>query len=196
MRAFSARYAVRTPNPRIPKGPVPVMKPITLTRGTLAAVVTGLAATVGAAGPAAAAGTVPVPVPLGGVSQALDMEVPRLRAEVPLIKPGAPEGPRYVTGRLLPDRTLPQLPVSGGLPGLDGRAPLPRLMGDDFDHLDVNAPAGDVRALAPGLALDAPLTAPDADRFGLPSTKLPQAGVLAPVLRTVAGGNVATGPGR
>lgn len=132
------------------------MKPITLTRGTLAVVVTGLAAAVGAAGPAAAAGTVPVPVPLGGVSRALGMEVPKVRAEVPLVKPGAPEGPRYVTGRLLPDRTVPQLPVSGGLPGLDGRAPLPRLMGDDFDHLDVNAPAGDVRALAPGLALDAP----------------------------------------
>ncbi|WP_318203475.1 hypothetical protein [Streptomyces sp. SCL15-4] len=163
---------------------------------TLAAVVTGLAATVGAAGPAAAAGTVPVSLPLGGVSRALDMEVPRLRAEVPLVKPGVPDGPRYVTGRLFPERTLPQLPVRGGLPGLDGRAPLPRLLGDDFDHLDVRSPAGDVRALTPGLAVDPPLTAPDPGRSGLPATKLPEAGLVAPVLRTVADGTLATGPGR
>ncbi|MEU2059421.1 hypothetical protein [Streptomyces sp. NPDC013455] len=170
------------------------MKPTT--RGTLAAVVTGVAATVGAAAPAAAAGTVPVPLPLGGVSKALDMEVPRLSAELPLIKPGAPEGPRYVTGRLLPDRALPQLPVSSGLPGLDARAPLPHILGDNgFDHLDVVAPAGDVRALAPGLSVDAPLTEPGGENFGLPATKLPEAGVLAPVVQTVAGGNLGTGPG-
>ncbi|MET8768316.1 hypothetical protein [Streptomyces sp. NPDC004658] len=169
------------------------MKPTT--RGTLAAVVTGVAATVGAAAPAAAAGTVPVPVPLGGASTALGMELPRLGAELPLLKPGAPDGPRYVTGRLLPDRTLPQLPVTSGLPGLDARAPLPHVLGDGFDHLGVDAPAGDLRALAPGLSLDAPLTAPDGSNFGLPGAKLPQAGVLAPVLQTVAGGNLGTGPG-
>ncbi|MFJ7153091.1 hypothetical protein ACIQVT_33660 [Streptomyces sp. NPDC100445] len=165
------------------------------TRGTLAAVVTGVAATVGAAGPAAAAGTVPVPVPLGGVSKALHMEVPRLGAELPLPTPGAPEGPRFVTGRLLPDRTLPQLPVSGGLPGLDARAPLPHVLGDDFDHLGVTAPASALRALTPGLSADAPLTAPRAAHFGLPGTQLPRAGVLAPVLQTVAGADVDTGSG-
>ncbi|MFF1279199.1 hypothetical protein ACFVY4_00090 [Streptomyces sp. NPDC058299] len=169
------------------------MKPTT--RGTLAAVVTGVAATVGAAGPAAAAGTVPVPVPLGGVSKALHMEVPRLGAELPLLTPGAPDGPRYVTGRLLPDRTLPQVPLSSGLPGLDARAPLPHVLGDGFDHLDVVAPTSDVRAFAPGLSVDAPLTAPRGDNLGLPDAKLPQAGVLAPVLRTVAGANVDTGSG-
>lgn len=194
MQAFSARYAVRTSNPRILKGTVPDMKPTT--RGTLAAVVTGVAATVGAAGPAAAAGTVPVPVPLGGVSKALDMELPRLGAELPLIKPGAPEGPRYVTGRLLPDRALPQLPVSSGLPGLDARAPLPHILGDNaFDHLDVDGPGGDMRALAPGLSVDAPLTQPDGGNFGLPATKLPEAGVIAPAAQTVIGGNLGSGPG-
>ncbi|MES9526034.1 hypothetical protein [Streptomyces capoamus] len=170
------------------------MKPTT--RVTLAAVVTGVAATVGAAGPAAAAGTVPVPVPLGGVSTALDMELPRLGAEVPLLKPGAPESPRYVTGRLLPDRTLPQLPVTSGLPGLDARAPLPHVLGDGgFDHFGVTAPAGDLRALSPGLSMDAPLTAPDGGNFGLPSAKLPQAGVLTPAVQSVAGGDLGTGPG-
>ncbi|MBL1080603.1 hypothetical protein JK359_01200 [Streptomyces actinomycinicus] len=170
------------------------MKPTT--RGTLAAVVTGVAATVGAAGPAAAAGTVPVPVPMGGVSKALSMEVPHLGAQLPLLTAGAPDGPRYVTGRLLPDRTLPQLPVYSGLPGLDARAPLPHPLGDDFDHLSVGAPANDLRALTPGLSLDAPLTAPGANTSGLPGPKLPQAGVLAPALQTVGDANLATGPGR
>ncbi|MEU7422884.1 hypothetical protein [Streptomyces sp. NPDC040750] len=165
------------------------------TRGTLAAVVTGIAATVASAAPAAAAGTVPVPVPLGGVSTALDMEVPTLAAELPLPKPGAPDGPRYVTGRLLPARTLPQLPVSTGLPGVDARSPLPHVLGDGFDHIGVDAPATDLRALAPGLSVDAPLTAPRADNFGLPGTKIPQAGVLAPVLQTATDANLGTGPG-
>ncbi|MFE1194926.1 hypothetical protein [Streptomyces olivaceoviridis] len=169
------------------------MKPTT--RGTLAAVVTGVAATVGAAAPAVASGTVPVPVPLGGVSTALGTEVPRLGAELPLLKPGAPDGPRYVTGRLLPDRALPQLPVTSGLPGLGARAPLPHLLGEGFDHVDVDSPTGDLRALTPGLSSDAPLTAPDGGEFGLPGAKVPQVGVLPPVLWTGADGNVGMGPG-
>ncbi|GAA5038479.1 hypothetical protein GCM10023317_93690 [Actinopolymorpha pittospori] len=49
---------------------------------------------------------------------------------------------------------------SGGLPGADLRAPLPRLLGDDFDHVGVGTEAADLRTLAPGLTLDGPLTAP------------------------------------
>ncbi|MEU9453574.1 hypothetical protein [Streptomyces sp. NPDC048277] len=173
------------------------MKPTT--RGTLAAVVTGVAAAAAAVGaaavPAAAAGTVPVPVPLDGVSKSLNTEVPRLGMELPLLTPGAPEGPRYVEGRLLPDRLLPQVPLSGGLPGLDLRAPLPHLLGDRFDHVGVDAPASDLRTLAPGLSVDAPLTAPDPRHFGLPGLKQPGAGVLAPVVQTVAGGDLGAGPG-
>ncbi|RPE43800.1 hypothetical protein EDD90_7015 [Streptomyces sp. Ag109_O5-1] len=173
------------------------MKPTT--RGTLAAVVTGVAAAAAAVGaaatPAAAAGTIPVTVPLDGVSESLDTEMPRLGMELPLLTPGAPDGPRYVEGRLLPDRALPQVPVSGGLPGLDLRAPLPHVLGDRFDHAGVDAPAAGLRTLAPGLSADAPLTAPDPRNFGLPGPKLPQAGVLAPVLQTVAGGELGTGPG-
>ncbi|KOV95157.1 hypothetical protein [Streptomyces sp. NRRL B-3648] len=169
------------------------MKPIT--RGTLAVVVTSVAAAVGAAAPAAASGTVPVTVPLGGVSRSLGAEVPTLGAEVPLLKPGVPDGPRYVTGRLVPDRVLPQLPVRSGLPGLHTRAPLPHLLDDGFDHLDVDSPTGGLRALTPGLSVDAPLTAPDGSNVGVPEAKMPQAAVLAPVLRTVADGNVGTGPG-
>ncbi|MEV7289546.1 hypothetical protein AB0O01_34200 [Streptomyces sp. NPDC093252] len=170
------------------------MKPST--RGTLAALATGVAAALGAAAtPASASGTVPVPVPLEGVEHSLNMEVPTLSAELPLPVPGAPDGPRHVEGRLLPDRALPQVPVSTGLPGAQLRAPLPRLLGDQFDHLGVEVPAADVRALAPGLTLDAPLTPPDPDNFGLPGLKLPQAGVLTPVLQTVPGADIAMGPG-
>ncbi|MET9729210.1 hypothetical protein ABZZ79_00665 [Streptomyces sp. NPDC006458] len=168
------------------------------TRGTLAALLTGVAAAVGAAAaatPASAAGTVPVPVPLEGVEQSLDMELPEAGGELPVPAPGAPEGPSYVAGRLVPDRALPQLPVSGGLPGADLRAPLPHVLGDDFDHLAVGAPAADLQTLAPGLTLDAPLTPPDPDAFGLPEPRLPQAGVLTPVLRTVPGADLGVGAG-
>ncbi|MFF5855743.1 hypothetical protein ACFY8B_08910 [Streptomyces sp. NPDC012751] len=167
------------------------------TRGTLAAVLTGVTAAMGAAAtPAAAVGTVPVPVPLDGVSRSLGTEVPEAHLDLPLLTPGTPEGPRYVTGRLLPDRTVPRLPVAGALPGADLRAPLPRPLGDRSDHVCVEAPASDLRALTPGLSVDAPLTPPGPDDFGLPGLKLPEAGVLAPALRTVADADLGMRPGR
>ncbi|WLW54896.1 hypothetical protein [Streptomyces sp. YU58] len=166
------------------------------TRGTLAAVITGVAAAMGAATtPAAAVDTVPVPVPLEGIENSLNMELPKLGGEIPLLVPGAPEGPQYVEGRLLPERVIPQLPVNGALPGAGLRAPLPHLLGDDFDHVAVEAPVSDLRTLGPGLSVDAPLTPPKPENFGLPGTKLPQVGVLTPVLQTVPGANLATGTG-
>ncbi|MEU2619707.1 hypothetical protein ABZ642_16515 [Streptomyces sp. NPDC007157] len=171
------------------------MKPTT--RGTLAAVVTGVAVAVGAAAtPAAATPTVPVPVPLDGVEKSLHMEVPKLGMELPLLIPGVPEGPRFTEGRLLPDRTLPQVPLNGGLPGVGLRAPLPHVLGDGYDHIDVGTPVSGLRALTPGLALVAPLTAPDPERLGMPAPQLPDAGVLAPALQTVVGGDLGAGPGR
>ncbi|MER7574354.1 hypothetical protein [Streptomyces sp. NPDC126514] len=165
------------------------------TRGTLAAVVTGLAAAVSGATPAAAVGTVPVPVPLGGVEKSFNIELPQVGAEIPVPVPGSPDGPRYVEGRLIPERVIPQLPVNGGLPGADMRAPLPHVLGDDFDHVSLDAPASDLRTMAPGLALDAPLTPPNPKAFGLPEPKLPQAGVLTPVLQTMPAAALVTGPG-
>ncbi|MET7811501.1 hypothetical protein ABZT26_11630 [Streptomyces sp. NPDC005395] len=167
------------------------MKPTT--RRTLAAVVTGVAAAVGAAVTPAAA--IPVPVPLDGAETALGMELPEVAGELPVPTAGAPEGPRYVEGRLLPERTLPQLPVHGGLPGVDLRQPVPHVLGDEFDHAGVDAPAAEVRTLAPGLSLDAPLTAPNPEALGLPSPKLPEAGVLAPVVQTVPVADLGLGPG-
>ncbi|MGW4568239.1 hypothetical protein ACWEN3_39720 [Streptomyces sp. NPDC004561] len=170
------------------------MKPTT--RGSLAAVITGVAAAVAAgATPAAAVGSVPVPVPLNGVSQSLGVEAPKAGLELPLPTPGSPGGPRFVTGSLLPDRVLPRLPVDGALPGGGVRAPLPRVLGDRFDHVGVEAPASGLRTLGPGLDVDAPLTAPDPHHFGLPGLKLPRAGVVAPAVRTVAGGSLGAGPG-
>ncbi|OIJ69372.1 hypothetical protein [Streptomyces mangrovisoli] len=174
------------------------MKPTV--RRTIAAVVTGVAAAAAAVGaaaaPAAAVGSVPIPVPLDGAEKSLGVELPEVGGELPLPLPGAPEGPRYTEGRLLPDRALPQLPLTGGLPGLDARAPLPHVLGPGFDHAGVSAPAADLSALTPGLAVDAPLTQPNPDHFGLPDLRLPQAGVLAPVLRTVPGADLVAGPGR
>ncbi|MER5193429.1 hypothetical protein ACWD3J_01745 [Streptomyces sp. NPDC002755] len=163
------------------------------TRGTLAAVITCVAAA--AVTPAAAIGTVPVPVPLDGVEKSLNLELPTIGGEIPLPTPGAPEGPRFVEGRLIPDRVVPQLPVAAGLPGVGLRAPLPEILGNDFNHLGLEAPASDLRTLSPGLSLDAPLTAPNPDRFGLPDLQLPQAGVLTPMLQAVPGADLGVGKG-
>ncbi|MFB8248856.1 hypothetical protein ACFC5X_27915 [Streptomyces sp. NPDC055952] len=167
------------------------------TRGTLAAVMTCVAAAAGAAAatPAAAVGTVPVPLPLGGAEKALGMELPEAGGRLPVPVPGSPDGPRYVEGRLLPDRAVPQLPVHSGLPGADVRAPLPHVLGNGFDHLGVDAPASDLHTLAPGLSVDAPLGAPNPAGFGLPQAQLPQVGLLAPLVQTGPAADLGIGPG-
>lgn len=165
------------------------------TRGTLAAVITGIAAAVGAAAPAAAAGTLPVPVPLEGAEQSLGVELPEIGATMPLPATGVPEAPRYTEGSLMPDRTVPQVPLGSTLPGLDVRAPLPHLVGPGFDHVSAELPVTGLRAMAPGLAADAPLTAPDPGNFGMPGTRLPEAGLLAPVVEAVPAANLGVGPG-
>ncbi|MER5786809.1 hypothetical protein [Streptomyces sp. NPDC001980] len=171
------------------------MKPTT--RGTLAVVVAGVAVAVGAAAtPAAATGGVPVPVPLDGVEKSLGMQMPKLGMELPLLIPGVPEGPRYVEGRLIPEGALPQVPMNGQLPGVGLSVPLPRALGAGFDHVGVDIPASDLHTLTPGLELDAPLSAPDPQHYGLPHLKMPVVGVLAPVLQTVVGGNLGAGPGK
>ncbi len=176
------------------KGTVSAMKPTT--RGTLAALVAGAAAAVGAAAtPAAAAGTAPLPVPLGGAESALGMELPSVRGELPLPAPGSPEGPRFTEGRLLPERAVPRLPVEGGLPGLDVRAPLAHVLGDGFDHVGVRTAPSGLRAVSPGLSVDGPLTGPGAGRAGLPELTLPELGVLTPALQTVPGADLTTGSG-
>jgi hypothetical protein len=43
--------------------------------------------------------------------------------------------------------------------------------------------------------VDAPLTPPNADHFGLPDLKLPQAGVLTPVLQGAPAADLGLGSG-
>lgn len=168
------------------------------TRGTLAAVLTGVAAAVGAAAatPAAAVGTVPVPVPLGGAETTLGTQLPEVGGELPVPTTGTPEGPRFTQGRLLPDQMVPRLPVDGGLPGLDVRAPLAHPLGDGYDHAGVDAPAADLRALTPGLSVGAPLSAPRPGKAGLPALGQPELAVLAPVLQSAPGAELTAAPGR
>ncbi|MGW0087307.1 hypothetical protein [Streptomyces sp. NPDC003393] len=167
------------------------------TRGTLATLVTGVVAAVGGvtATPAAARGTVPVLVPLGGAETALGMELPEVGGELPVPTTGTPEGPRFVRGRLLPENVVPRLPVRGGLPGLEARAPLAHIIDDGFDHVAVHAPASDVGALAPGLSADGPLTAPEPAGAGLPGLRLPELRLVGPVLRTAPSADLTAGPG-
>lgn len=163
------------------------------TRTLAAAVLTGMAAAVGAAAPAVAAGTVPVPVPLDGVEKSLDVSLPRAGGELPLLTPGVPEGPRYVEGRMIPASTLPQVPMGAALPGLSAGAPLPQVVGKGFDQAGVSVPAADLRTLTPGLSADTPLTAPKSEVFGLPTAKEPQAAVLTPLLQTAPTGDLGLG---
>ncbi|MEU6229131.1 hypothetical protein [Streptomyces sp. NPDC047042] len=163
------------------------------TRTLAAAVLTGVAAAVGAAAPAVAADTVPVPVPLDGVEKSLNVSLPKVGGELPLLTPGVPEGPRYVEGQMIPASALPQVPMGAALPGLSADAPLPQLLGKGFDEAGVSVPAADLRTLTPGLSVDTPLTAPNSDVFGLPTLKEPQAAVLTPLLQTAPTGALGLG---
>jgi hypothetical protein len=163
------------------------------TRGTLAAVLTGVAAAVGAAA-ATPAVAVPIPVPLNGAEQALGLKMPRIAGELPVPLQDGIAGPRYVEGRMIPDRTVPQVPLSGGLPGADLHAPLPHVLGAGFEHVGLSAPAAPLRTLTPGLSLDAPLGAPNPEKLGLPEPRMPQAAVLAPLLKTAPVANLELGP--
>lgn len=154
------------------------------TRTLAAAVLTGVAAAMGAAAPAVAADTVPVPVPLDGVEKSLNVQLPKVGGEVPLPTPGVPEGPRYVEGRLIPASALPQVPLGAALPGLSAETPLPQVVGKGFDEAGASVPAADLRTLTPGLSVDTPLTAPNPEVFGLPTLKEPEAAVLTPLLQT------------
>jgi hypothetical protein len=147
------------------------------------------------AAPAAAVDSVPIPVPLNGVEQSLGLKAPSIAGELPLPLPGRLEGSRYVEGRMIPEGAVPQVPLSGGLPGADVRTPFPHILDDGFDHLGLSAPAADLRTLTPGVSVDSPLGAPNPDHFGVPELRPPQAAVLALLLKTVPGANLGMGSG-
>jgi hypothetical protein len=112
--------------------------------------------------------------------------------------PGTPEGPRYVEGRLHPGAgTVPNSRSTAvTFPSVGLRAPLPHVLGDGFDHLGVSTPASDLRTLAPGLALDAPLTPPQPRQLRPPGPEgAPGRAYSTPVLQTVPGADLGLAPG-
>ncbi|MFD7442826.1 hypothetical protein [Streptomyces sp. NPDC059909] len=154
-----------------------------IARGSLGALMTCVAAAVAA--PSAAAGPqVPVAVPLDPLERAVPLEAPTLRTGLPVPVPGAPEGPRYVEGKMLPSGILPQVPLTSDLPRTHVGVPLPHPLNDEgVGTVHASAPEADLVTATPGADVAAPLTTPRPGTFGLPGLALPEAGVLVPELR-------------
>ncbi|MBM9619639.1 hypothetical protein [Streptomyces zhihengii] len=153
------------------------------TRGSLAVLVACAASAVGAA-PALAGTSVPVTVPLESVEAALPVDAPALSTGVPVPVPGAPEGPRHVTGNLLPQNTLPAVPFTGELPETLLELPVENPLGEGrLGVAQVASEASDLTLASPGASVGAPLTQPRAELLGQPEATLPQAGLVAPVLQ-------------
>ncbi|MFF0446828.1 hypothetical protein ACFYT4_10505 [Streptomyces sp. NPDC004609] len=152
------------------------------TRASLTALMACMASAVAAA-PAAAAASVPVTLPLESLETVLPLEAPGLSTGVPVPVPGAPDGPRHVTGRMLPQRVLPQVPFTSGLPRTALEVPLESPLVEGAPGLAraaVEAP--DTRLTTPGASLGAPLSAPRPELFGQPEPVLPEAALLTPAL--------------
>ncbi|MEW2632339.1 hypothetical protein AB0903_11910 [Streptomyces sp. NPDC048389] len=132
----------------------------------------------------AVADTVLVHVPLESLETAVPVEAPELRTGVPLLMPGVPEGPRHVTGTLLPEGILPAVPISSELPHTLLGLPVENPLGEgNLDVAHALTEESDMELKTPGASLGAPLTAPSEGAFGLPGLALPRAGLDAPVLR-------------
>ncbi|MFK4691908.1 hypothetical protein [Streptomyces pristinaespiralis] len=160
------------------------------TRGTLAAVLACVGTAVAAA-PAVAGTSVPVVLPLESLETAVPVETPDLSTGVPVPVPGAPEGPRHVTGALLPQGTLPAVPVSSELPRTLLEVPVENPLGEgNLGVAEVLAQESDVELASPGASLGAPVTAPSGEGFGLPEPTLPEAALVAPVLRAAPTGTL------
>ncbi|MEV0989475.1 hypothetical protein [Streptomyces sp. NPDC049949] len=140
-------------------------------------------AAAGAATPAAA-GSVPVGVPLDAVKTTLGVDTPRVATAVPMPVVGAPEAPRYHSGDLLPSPILPVLPVSTELGDTLVGAPVPNLLGDPKTDGEgtLESPATNVLTRTPGAIVGAPLTMPDGSNYGIPNLTTPKLGLTAPEL--------------
>lgn len=150
-------------------------------RGSIAALMTCMAAA-GAASPAAA--DVPVGVPLEGVESTLGIDAPRVATGVPVPVVGAIDAPRFHTGELMPERTLPTVPLDLGLGRTLVASKVPNALGPEKKDAEgsLEAPATTMAARGPGAVLGLPLTAPDASNYGLPNVTLPKLGVVGPEL--------------
>ncbi|WP_251060226.1 hypothetical protein [Streptomyces sp. ISL-100] len=141
-------------------------------------------ATAAAASPAAAGTSAPVDLPLERLERVLPVEAPELRTGVPVPVPGVPDGPRYVTGRLLPEKTLPAVPFTAELPETEVGLPVKDPLGEgNLGALRAVSEASELMLKAPGATVGAPLSAPGEHLSGLPEPVLPELGVAPPMLR-------------
>ncbi|MET7618280.1 hypothetical protein [Streptomyces sp. NPDC005408] len=137
-----------------------------------------------AAAPAVAGPSVPVTLPLESLETVLPVEAPALRAGVPVPVPGAPDGPRYATGKLLPEGTVPQVPFTSTLPETLLEAPVENPLGEgNIGVARAASEATDLKLTSPGASVGAPVSEPRADLFGRPEAVLPELSVLTPTLQ-------------
>ncbi|MFD8572912.1 hypothetical protein [Streptomyces sp. NPDC059639] len=162
-------------------------------RGTIAVLAGCLAAATGAT-PAFASANVPIEVPLGGVESALHTDLPELRTEAPVPIPGAPEGPSYSQDHVLPQHTLPRLPVSTDLPATEAGMTVPQLLPTErTDRIGLSTEGSPVHTLTPGASVNPPLSGPRPERLGLPQVSAPQAALGAPDVQAEPGADLAMG---
>ncbi len=152
------------------------------TGGSLAVIVACMASAVAAA-PAVAATAVPVTLPLESLETVMPLEAPVLSTGVPVLVPGAPEAPRHVTGRLLPQGTVPQVPFGSELPRTLVELPVENPLGEgNLGVASVVSDGSDIDLTSPGASVDAPLSEPRPELAGQPEPVLPELALLAPEL--------------
>ncbi|WP_424211312.1 hypothetical protein ACN20G_03965 [Streptomyces sp. BI20] len=133
----------------------------------------------------AAAASVPVDVPLGGaLKSSLGLDAPQLTTAVPVPIVGTPETPVHHQGNMLPTPLLPAVPVGADLGGTTVTSPVPNLLGDPKTDQagGIESTGGRLLARGPEAAVQAPLTMPNAENFGLPDLTTPDLGVVTPAL--------------
>ncbi|MGW0735684.1 hypothetical protein [Streptomyces sp. NPDC002851] len=131
---------------------------------------------------------VPVTLPLEAARHASPVDppvaVPHVYGEVPLVLTRGPGAPRFSEDSLLPERTIPQIPLNTSVPHTVVDAPVTNPLSEKrVAGVDLDTSKAPVRATSPGMAVDAPLTRPGAGPLMLPKAKLPDAAMLTPMLR-------------
>uniref|UniRef100_A0AAU2V7R4 Uncharacterized protein n=1 Tax=Streptomyces sp. NBC_00003 TaxID=2903608 RepID=A0AAU2V7R4_9ACTN len=139
------------------------------------------AASVAPAAAIASAPYVPIAPPLRVLNTVLPFEAPTVNTGMPLPIPGAPNGPRYVKGKLLPTNMVPAIPFDTALPNTHIGTPLPNpLTAGSLETPELVSPESPLHAATPGANIGAPLGGP---RAGLPPLAMPAAGVSAPAVQ-------------
>lgn len=151
-------------------------------RGSIAALMTCMAAA-GAASPAVA-NSAPVAIPLDAVETALGVDTPSVATGVPVPVVGAQEMPRYHEGDMLPTPLFPVIPIGAEFGRTHVTSPVPNLMGapETDGEGSLHAPGTTMHARTPGAVVGSPLTMPDSSNSGIPKVVTPKLGLTAPEL--------------